>query len=188
MKPLTKHACPLVIAVIASCSPGGGPWLKAAETNAPPERVGIYDSRVVAYAHFWSDAHQRELNALARAAREAKAAGQAERFHELNAALKKEQDKIHLQVFSTAPADDALAEIRDHLPAIQKEAGVATLVSTWDETTLQKYPRATRVDITELLLREFKLDAKRLNIARDIREKQPLPLEKAKELMRKGKL
>jgi RimJ/RimL family protein N-acetyltransferase len=57
--------------------------LFAAETNSTPERIGIYDSRVVAYAEFWSEAHQRKLNDLVKSAKEAKAAGDTNRFNEL---------------------------------------------------------------------------------------------------------
>ena len=162
--------------------------LKAAETNPLPERIGVYDSRVIAYAHFWSEPFQRELRELNKAAKAARAAGQSERFNELQAKLKNVQKKSHLQVFSTAPVDDVLAEMKDRLPAIQNEAGVARLVSKWDEAELKKYKRAVQVDVTDLFLREFNLDVKTTKVAREIREKKPLPLEKAKELARKGKL
>jgi type IV pilus biogenesis protein CpaD/CtpE len=111
----------------------------AAEPGAPPDGIGVYDSRVIACAHFWSDARQRELNALTKAAMAAKASGQTERFNELEAAIKKEQETNHLQVFSTAPVDEALVALKDRLLAIQKEAGVATLVSKWDEVTLNAH-------------------------------------------------
>ena len=160
----------------------------AAETSAPPERIGIYDSRVIAYAHFWSDAHQRQLNELTKAARTAKAAGQTERFNELEAAIKKQNETNHLQVFSTAPVEDALDALKNRLPAIQKEAGVTRLVSKWDDAALKEHKRAEQLDVTDLLLREFKLDEKKMKVAQDIRTRKPLPLDQAQELMRKGRL
>ena len=188
MKPFARLLLGLVVAIAASSSRSGGNVLIAAETSAPPERIGIYDSRVIAYAHFWSDAHQRKLNELTKAANAAKAAGQTEHFNELEAAIKKEQETNHLQVFSTAPVDDLLSEMKERVPAIQEKAGVAKLVSKWDKTALKKYPRASHVDVTDLLLREFKLDEKKMKVAQDIRKKKPLPLDRAQELMRKGKL
>lgn len=161
----------------------------AADTGTtPPEPIGIYDSRVIAYAHFWSEAHQRELNDRTKAAREARASGQSERFKELDAALRKEQETNHLQVFSTAPVEDVLAAIKDRLPAIQKEARVSKLVSKWDEAALKEHKRARQVDVTDLLLREFKLDEKKMKMARDLTKQKPLPLDRARELARKGKL
>jgi hypothetical protein len=188
MKPYGTLLLGLVVASAASSFHPGGNLMMAAETGAPPERIGIYDSRVIAYAHFWSDAYQRRLNELTKAAKAARAAGQTGRFNELEAALKKAQEESHLQVFSTASVDDVLAAMRDRLPAIQKEAGVARLVSKWDETALKEYKDAQQVDVTDLLLREFKLDEKKMKVTRDIRKKKPLPLDKARELARKGEL
>lgn len=81
-----------------------------------------------------------------------------------------------------------LAVLKDRLPAIEKQAGVTRLISRWDDRTLQEYKRAQQVEVTDLLLREFKLDEKKMKVAQDIRKKKPLPLGQAQELMRKGKL
>ena len=156
--------------------------MHAAETNAAHERIGVYDSRLVAYAHFWTEAHQRELNERAKAAREAKDAGQTARSEELSAALKKKQQRIHRQVFSTAPADDALTTIKARLPEIQKEAGVSKLVSKWDEATLKQHSKADRVDVTDLLVREFKPGEKELKVIADLKGKKPVPLDKIDKL------
>src|SRR5690242_20915250 len=99
-----------------------------ATTNATPSRVGVYDSRAVAYAWFWSDAHQRELKEQMQTARAARAAGQTNRWQDLNAVLRQQQDEMHREVFSTAPATNALADLRERLPEIEKQAGVAALV------------------------------------------------------------
>jgi len=156
--------------------------LRAAETNAPLERIGTYDSRIIAYAYFWSETHQRKQNEMIRAARDAKAAGQTKNYNELNAVLEKQQKQIHLQVFSTAPASDALGEIKDRLPAIQKEAGVSKLISKWDEAALKQHPKAQQVDVTDLLVREFKPSEKQLKMMAEIKKNQPVPLEKMKNM------
>jgi hypothetical protein len=162
--------------------------VSAAETNSTVAKIGVYDSRAVAYAHFWSAPYQKQLQQKMNVAQAAKKAGDA-KFKELSAALKSEQEQNHRQVFSTAPVDDAMEVIKDRLPEIQKQAGVATLVSKWDEATLKKYESATRVDVTDTLVREFITpDEKQAKILSSIENQKPIPLEKCDELIRKGQL
>ena len=68
------------------------------------------------------------------------------------------------------------------------EAGVARLVSKWDEKSLAAHKHDEQVDVTDRLLREFKLNEKQLKVVADLRHKKPLSLERAQELMRKGEL
>jgi hypothetical protein len=84
--------------------------------------------------------------------------------------------------------DDILAEMNDRVEMVQKEAGVSQLVSKWDEKTLKGYKKSQQVEVTDQLLREFKLNEKQLKVVADLRKKEPLPLKKAKELMHEGKL
>jgi hypothetical protein len=162
--------------------------LRAAETNAAPERIGVYDSRLIAYASFWTEAHQRKLNDLVKEARAAGTAGETNRFRELEAALKQEQERGHLQVFSTAPVDEILAGMKERVAAVRQETGVSLLVSKWDEQTLSEHRRARRVDVTDPLLRDFKLTDKQKKVIEEMRKQPPLPLKEAQELMRSGKL
>jgi hypothetical protein len=152
----------------------------AADTNLAPERIGTYDSRVVAYAYFSSEAHLGQLRAEVKAAKDTKAAGDIQRSSQMGSALKAEQDQIHLQVFSTAPIDNVLAEIRERLPEIQKEAGVSVLISKWDKSSLDKHPRAQTVDVTDALAREFKPGEKQLKVMADIKRQKPVPLDRMK--------
>jgi len=170
---------------------GGGTMAIAGDvagTNAAPIRVGVYDSRAVAYAWFGSDEHQRQLKDLMQVARAARAAGQTNRFKELGASIRQQQDEIHREFFSTAPATNALAAIGEVLPAIKKQAGVTLLVSKWDEPTLQQYPDAEEVDVTAELVREFKPTEKQLKLIADLQKQKPLSLEKCNELIRKGEI
>ena len=50
--------------------------LPGQETNAAPVPVGVNDSRAVAFAWFWNDAHQRQLKELSQQARAAQTAGE----------------------------------------------------------------------------------------------------------------
>lgn len=161
---------------------------KAQETNVTPPRVGVYDSRAVAYAHFSTAEHLRHIKELSQAAQAARAAGQTNRFQELAATLRQEQDEIHREVFSTAPATDAMASLAKRIPAIEKEAGVATLVSQWDDQTLNQYRNAEKVDVTARLVREFNPTEKQLKVISGLEKAQPLPPDKCEELIRKGEI
>jgi hypothetical protein len=162
--------------------------LQAAETNTTPARIGIYDSRAVAFAWFWSGKHQTQLNELMQTARAAKAAGDTNRFTDFAAKLRQHQDEMHREVFSTAPATNALAEISGRLLEIQKSAGVSALVSKWDDAALKKNPDAEKVDVTDPIVREFRLPEKQLKMIPEIEKHAPLPLEKCEELIRKGEI
>jgi hypothetical protein len=170
---------------------GGGTVAMAGDgavTNAVQVRIGIYDSRAVAYAHFWSESYQSKLKEQMAAARAAKQAGDTTRFKELDATLRQTQDQKHRQVFSTAPADDALAALKGQISEIEKQAGITALVSKWDEQALAQYKDAGKVDVTDRLVREFKPTEKQLKVIADIQKQKPLSLEKCDELIRKGEI
>jgi hypothetical protein len=151
-------------------------------------RVGVYDSRLVAFAHFWSESGRKDREALIAAAKAAKDSGDTARFKELSVQLGASQTHSHLQVFSTAPADEAMAALKDRLSAIQQELGVARLVSKWDEAALRGIPAASQIDATDRLVREFSPDAKRLKTIEQMKTTKPLPLDEATRLAQAGKL
>ena len=170
---------------------GGGMVAMAGDgavTNSTPARIGVYDSRAVAFAWFWSAPVQHKLQEQMAAARAAKQAGDTARFKELSTTLRVGQDRIHRQGFSTAPVDDALAAIKDRIPEIEKQAAVSMLVSKWDGAELKKYPNTEQVDVTDQLVREFKPTEKQLKMIADIQKQKPLSLEKCDELIRKGEI
>lgn len=151
-------------------------------------RVGIYDSRIVSFAYFWSEPVRQERDALVASAKAAKAAGDTVRFKELEQQIIAAQNRSHLQVFSTAPADEAMVALKDKLPAIRHELGVARLVSQWDEAALKGISAANRVDASDRLAREFNPDTKRLQTIGQMKKSKPLPLDEATRLMQAGKL
>jgi hypothetical protein len=148
------------------------------ENNTSGQQIGVYDSRVVAYAHFWTPEHQQQLKEKSAAGKAAKAAGDQAQFNKLSKEMADEQDRIHHEVFSTAPAEEAMAALKPRLAVIQKQAGVSALVSKWDKQTLFTYKSAQQVDVTDLLVREFKLDPKQTKIIEDIKKQKPVPLDK----------
>jgi len=162
--------------------------LQAAETNTTPARIGTYDSRVVAFAWFWGDKHQGQLKELMQSARSAKTAGDTNHFKEFAARLRQHQDDMHREVFSIAPATNALAELEARLPEIQKAAGVSALVSKWDDAALKKYADAEKVDVTDRLVREFNPPEKQLKMIPEFEKHAPLPLKECDELIRKDEI
>ncbi len=150
--------------------------LPAVQTNTIPVRVGVYDSRAVAYAWFTSSPHMRELDKQVQAAKDARASGDTKRFRELRATLRQMQAQILREGFSTAPPVEALAQIKDRLPAIESAAGITALVSKWDNAGLKKYPGAERMDVTDPLVQEFNPTEKQLKIISSIEKNKPLSL------------
>jgi hypothetical protein len=162
-----------------------GAWLcvLAAERKGaaaePAPRVGVYDSRAIAYAAFSSESHQKTIRERTAAAREAKAAGDTARSSELEQALQDEQRRIHLQVFSTAPVNEWLLGLTNEVRRVEQERRVSRLVSKWDAPALKGVPRRHRVDVTDALLESFTLTEKQQKTLSELRSKKPLPLAKA---------
>jgi hypothetical protein len=184
-----KTKYPIILTLAFTIAAFRAANLAAQETNiAAPVRVGIYDSRTVAYAWFWSDAHQRQLKELMQQARAAQTAGETNRFQTLAADLSRQQADLHREVFSTAPPKEALTEIKDRIPEIEKQAGVIALVSKWDTAALKPFSSAETVDVTGRLVHEFKLTEKQLQMILEIEKHKPLPLDECDELIRQDKI
>ena len=91
-------------------------------------------------------------------------------------------------MFSTAPCDEALAALKERLPEIMKQAEVTTLVSQWDTPVLQQYSEVARIDVTDLLVGEFKIPAAQQKVLAAMKGKQPLSLEEARKAVAAGQL
>ena len=171
-----------VALVVSAQSTAAAP---AVQTNSTPHFIGVYDSRVVAYAWFTSTDHRRVLDKQMDSAKAAKAAGDTAKFEELSKALSELQAEMHRQVFSTAPATGALVALKERLPDIQKQAGVSALISKWDDAALKQNKSATQVDVTDMLASEFKPGEKELKTIESIKKQKPVPLneiDKMKDL------
>lgn len=161
----------------------------AAEPAAPAPAIGVYDSRAIAFAWFWSEPGTRQRNELIAAARAAQKSGDEAAFKAARARVAALQEHNHLQVFSTAPVDEILAELAPGLPALLQQAGVDRLVCQWDEPGLSTCTGCRQVDVTDLLVAAlFTPNEKQAKILADLKQKTPLPLDRARELMREGKL
>lgn len=174
MKPVSWLHLARAAAVLAVCSPGSA--------ASAAERVGVYDSRIVAYACFNTPENLAATRARVTEARAAKERGETDRLRTLERQIKADQKRVHLQVFSTAPVPDALAQLAPRLEVVQREAGVTRVVSKWDDDALRGVPDADRIDITEALVRDVPLTDKQRATMRELAAKKPLPLWQAKLL------
>ena len=148
----------------------------ASGTPAAERVVGVYDSRAVAYAHFWSAQEQRNRNAVIAAGRAAEAAGNTALFEEKSRAMADYQKRMHDQVFGDAPATEAMAALAGKMPVLLSELGVARLVSKWDQKVLRAVPAKSRVDVTEELVREFITpDDKQRKVLDSMKTSKPVP-------------
>ena len=87
-----------------------------------------------------------------------------------------DQKRIHEEVFSDAPATEAMAALEGRLPALLGALGVDRLVSKWDEKALQSVPEKSRVDVTEKLVREFITpDEKQRKVLDSMKTSKPVP-------------
>lgn len=181
--PLLHSTRPLLLAGLAAAVA-----LAGVRSAPAAERVGVYDSRVVAYAHFLRPEHQARLRSLAAEGREAKVANDRGRLRAVERELQAHQRVVHLQVFSTAPCPEALAALGDRVGAVRSEAGVTRLASRWDEDALRGVAAADRVDVTEALVRDLPLTEKQRREVLEIMSAKPLPLWQARALAWFGRL
>ncbi|HEX2855320.1 MAG TPA: hypothetical protein VHO24_18940 [Opitutaceae bacterium] len=172
----------LLIAAVGFAAGAGTPG------TATRERVGVYDSRVVAFSYFWSDPVGRQRDDLVKRAKAAKDAGHAAALKEIDRQLVVLQKQAHLQVFSSAPANEAMAALAPQLPALKQELGIARLVSKWDAKALKSIPETDRVDVTDRLVREFLTPSeKQRKTIETLKTGKPLPLWQARLMTAFGK-
>jgi hypothetical protein len=163
---------------------------RPADTPATSTRIGIYDSRAVAYAYFFTPAAMQHRSDLIARAKAAKAAGNTTEFAPLNAELVALQKRNHLQVFSTAPVDDAIAALQPKLPALLNELQVSRLVSKWDEPGLKNVAPTDQVDVTARLVHELlpNPSPQQSHTLASIQSTEPLPLAEAAKLADEGRM
>lgn len=175
--------CALGLAATASAQSS------SSNTASASARVGVYDSRVLAYAWFWSEPAAKERNARIAEAKVAKASGDTARAKELGDQLAALQLNNHLQVFSTAPVDDILAALGPKFVSLKAELGVGRFVSKWDEAALKAVPTAERIDVTDPLTRAiFTPTERQVKTIEAIKAQPPIPLEQARKLAQSGEL
>jgi hypothetical protein len=152
--------------------------------DKPVTKIGVYDSRCVAYAHFWTDEYQRKHNEHADNLKAAKKSGDAKELEKWNKIVWDERRGAHRQVFSTAPVDEILDEIKDRLPEIKNKTGVSLFISKWDESKLKQFKSAEKMDVTDLLVQEFKLPQteKHKKVLDEMKKVKPVPLDQVDKI------
>ena len=155
---------------------------KSAEPAAGPAnaklRVGTFDSRAVVIAWVRSEAFDQQLKKKIQEKEQAEAAGDHKTVEKLMAEGRAGQEQVHLQGFGGASVANILEKIKDQIPALAQEAGVDVIVSKWD--LVYQAPGAEFVDVTALMIRHFKPNAKAPPI--NLKELQKTPLVPLDEL------
>jgi len=149
-------------------------WVSASGTPAPSlRRAGIYNSRQVALAYGRSDLFKKAVNQLAEEGQKAVSSGDKARLADLKKEGAAMQDRLHRQVFGSAPIDDVLKAIEKSIPGILAKAGVEQLVS--EKQAAQLSPQIEKVDVTALLAAEFHPNEKTQKIMNEMIKHTPLP-------------
>ncbi len=147
----------------------------AGKAESAKIRVGTFDSRAVAVAYFNSEMRRQRTQRMIDEYQKAKTANDQKKIKELEAIRRANEQQIHRQGFSTASVANILAEIKDQLPGIAKEAGVDLIVSKWE--IAYQSDSAEFVDVTGLLIKPFQPDKKVLGWITDLQKRKPIPLQ-----------
>ena len=164
--------------VLAALTLGAGFGVRSAsaQNNKPAYRVGVFDSRVVALAYYRSSEFTGMIKGMRDDLARAQAAKDEKRAKELGQEGEWSQIRAHQQVFSTGPVASILGKVKDKLPAIARDAGVALIVSKWEVQFLD--PAATTVDVTLPLVKLFNPnDQEAVKWVEEMKRQDPVPFE-----------
>jgi hypothetical protein len=167
----------LTILIFASCLLAAGVLFGRQAGGDPPARpprlrVGVYDSRAVAVAAVRSGIASRQVQELQEQLKQAEADGDDQRIQQVKKRGEALQTLRHLQGFSNAPIDDILAELKDRLPAIAREAQVELIVGHVD----YQAPGVEVVDVTDRLVGQFNPDEQTKQIIASMHDKKPVDM------------
>jgi Skp family chaperone for outer membrane proteins len=138
-------------------------------------RIGVYDSRAVAVAYYSSGEFREAIKAVKAEYEKARSAKDEKRMKEMEARMKLQQRRQHEQGFSAASVATIMARLGTSLPALAEKAGVQLIVSKW-EVNYQS-PAVEAVDVTDQIVRLFKLDERALKHIEEVQGQPPLFLE-----------
>ena len=158
---------------VGAAKPFRAAAVEPAAGQAAAVRIGIYDSRAVAVGYARSEQCAEQMKDLRRQHAEAQKAGDQKLVERLEARGESMQIRLNLQGFSTAPVDDVLDAVRDDLPGLAKQKGLAAIVRSADYHSDSVEP----VDVTDDLVALFKPDKQTLKLVQDLRTRKPLAIE-----------
>ena len=113
----------------------------------PRVRVGVFDSRGIAIAYAQSAAFREQVQQFRAQFEKAKTANDAKLLAELEAKAQTQQMLLHLQGFSIGSVSEILANFKDEVAAVAKQANVSAVVSQFE--LAYQDPNVETVDITE---------------------------------------
>ena len=146
------------------------------QTKPPPLRIGTFDSRAVALAFWNSEEGKKQIASVHEKYAKAKAAKDEKRMKQLEHEGPGLQVRMHQQAFSTGSVTDIIEKMKRALPPIAKEADVSLIVSKWQ--IAYKGPSVEYVDVTPKLVKLFSPSDGVLKAIEDLREKEPVPIDK----------
>ncbi len=142
--------------------------------NNTVERIGTYDSRIVALAYGRSAEFMNFIGELMAEYEEAEASGDTARVEELNAMGMAIQERLHKQAFSVWPVDDILELVADGLVCVMEEANVTFLVNIWE---VEEADGVEYIDVSDQIAQLFDPDTETLSIIEEMKGIAPISLE-----------
>ena len=118
-------------------------------------RVGVFDERSLVVAYYRSSAGKDLVKAKMEELKVAKAAGDSAKVAALEKWGTEQQELAHRQLAGQAPITNILEYLKQFLPDVAQAAGVDVIPGS----TLYLGTRVEKVDITDLLVARFNLDA-----------------------------
>jgi len=143
----------------------------------PRVRIGVFDSRgiVIAYGH--SAAFRAQMQQFRAQFEKAKAANDAKLLAELEAKAQTQQMLLHLQGFSIGSVSEILANFKDEVAAVAKQANVSAVVSQFE--LAYQDPNVETVDITEALAEKINDSPNIPAMIAELKKNKPLSMRDA---------
>lgn len=116
--------------------------------SQPKLRIVIYKSYVLALAYYKSDVYKKQIVDLGVQAEQAKTDGKAELLKQAKSKSKSLKQQVQRQLFGRAPIDNILTLMKDALPKIAQDSGVAAISGT----VAYHSPDVELLDITDALV------------------------------------
>jgi hypothetical protein len=136
---------------------------------ADGQKIGVYESRAVALA--WGRSTQHDILSRQRMeqAKRAEAAGDKAELRRLRKEGSGAQERLEKQVFGNDRIPDVIERVQDQIPAVQQQAGVASIVDRRDAPA-----NAPTVDVTSNLVALFQPTDKTLKMIEDVLKHPPV--------------
>ena len=141
-------------------------------TRPATVRIGIYDGRALAVAWLRSSDDGGIIRKLSAEAKDAQAAGDQKRYEELRDQLERLQFAAHVQIFSDARPEEALAKLAPDMAAVAREVRVAAIANRLDYSGTE----VETVDVTDALVARLNPPPEDKQLIEGLRKVKPVPL------------